>query len=181
MAQPPSSVGSSPRARGTHRPKALAMAAARFIPAGAGNATRHASRELPKPVHPRGRGERVPPWRRSRNLIGSSPRARGTLRDPGRAHSHRRFIPAGAGNAPNGRFQDQRFSVHPRGRGERIGLFLNRFDVFGSSPRARGTLLDVLLGELVARFIPAGAGNAWSPPCRTCRSTVHPRGRGERA
>ena len=51
----------------------------------------------------------------------------------------------------------------------------------GSSPRARGTLGELLLQLAIGRFIPAGAGN--TSPGRTARapSPVHPRGRGEHA
>ena len=54
------------------------------------------------------------------------------------------------------------------------------FGVPGSSPRVRGTLgLLGLIGE-GCRFIPAGAGNARLHGRAWRRSTVHPRGCGER-
>ncbi len=52
---------------------------------------------------------------------------------------------------------------------------------FGSSPRARGTLLWKKILSLMIRFIPAGAGNTSWLPFRPFPSAVHPRGRGEHA
>ena len=50
-----------------------------------------------------------------------------------------------------------------------------------ASPRARGTQQRHLQGELVQRFIPAGAGNARRRQRHRPPLAVHPRGRGERA
>ena len=49
--------GSSPRARGTHRPSGFISGATRFIPASAGNTGRSRRRSPRRPVHPRERGE----------------------------------------------------------------------------------------------------------------------------
>ena len=150
-------------------------------------------------VHPRGRGERgdhvasaisnAGSSPRARGtvgayachpvlLTGSSPRARGTGRPARSSRSAARFIPAGAGNGT-----DRHNPV------TRLG---------GSSPRARGTVTSRTTGSLTSdRFIPAGAGNGCrgrsacrraagsSPRARgtadvSRKSTVHPRGRGER-
>ena len=51
---------------------------------------------------------------------------------------------------------------------------------FGSSPRARGTLVYPRLGNRCLRFIPARAGNAKSGSTTACARSVHPRARGER-
>ncbi len=50
----------------------------------------------------------------------------------------------------------------------------------GSSPRVRGTRRHRLDFAAADRFIPAGAGNACLHSTTTARSTVHPRGCGER-
>jgi len=54
-----------------------------------------------------------------------------------------------------------------------------RVNTSGSSPRARGTRLKQAVQPQKSRFIPAGAGNTNPLLMRYCRSTVHPRGRGE--
>ncbi|MES1941900.1 hypothetical protein T5B8_16754 [Salinisphaera sp. T5B8] len=51
--------GSSPRVRGTRVQFSRAEGEKRFIPAGAGNTTKLASRRGHEPVHPRGCGEHV--------------------------------------------------------------------------------------------------------------------------
>ena len=176
----PAAVGSSPRARGTRAVRPDDDAFPRFIPAGAGNAICSPLRAWSTPVHPRGRGEREGVVGADRVHGGSSPRARGTQLRAEVEEVARRFIPAGAGNAgmldPNWRAS----TVHPRGRGERCRCSCQNHPLAGSSPRARGTRLQVLPIRLFGRFIPAGAGNA-PLACRALPSSpVHPRGRGER-
>ena len=135
---------------------------------------------IPRAVHPRMRGERPPRPVSGRPRGGSSPHARGT---PGRAAAVARlgrFIPACAGNAARARWRPGLLPVHPRMRGERASGSIGRPWWPGSSPHARGTRLRRDRAALVARFIPACAGNAtqgWTPPCP---SAVHPRMRGER-
>ena len=50
----------------------------------------------------------------------------------------------------------------------------------GSSPRVRGTAVNVRPLTTQLRFIPAGAGNGWSHSSNRQVVTVHPRGCGER-
>jgi len=133
------SSGSSPRARGTHRPSGRVEAFRRFIPAGAGNALLSAKLMLPPAVHPRGRGERPGSTNSTSSTHGSSPRARGTLIAFNVELASLRFIPAGAGNAPRDQPTRCRWTVHPRGRGERTTRPTHSLPVDGSSPRARGT------------------------------------------
>ncbi len=175
------SIGSSPRVRGTQPARAGGSAGERFIPAGAGNASRSSSARPPPPVHPRGCGERPRPRPHHRPDRGSSPRVRGTRSGVVAAHRSRRFIPAGAGNAyrPAGRRGGR--PVHPRGCGERARGVATISRVGGSSPRVRGT---PALGAAVAdykRFIPAGAGNAPATWPIALPTPVHPRGCGERS
>ena len=91
-----------------------------------------------------------------------------------------RFIPAPAGNARYLWRGLSGLAVHPRACGERGCSSRGSAWVFGSSPRLRGTLDQLLAEWFVERFIPAPAGNATraSRPC--CRATVHPRACGER-
>ena len=93
--------GSSPRARGTRVAFDVEHCRRRFIPAGAGNAAGCGCRRRRRPVHPRGRGERVVGHPKTNSPAGSSPRARGTHADGGGRAADLRFIPAGAGNAPS--------------------------------------------------------------------------------
>ena len=91
-------IGSSPRARGT---PAVAYAKAwreRFIPAGAGNTLSPRHRFDWRAVHPRGRGEHAASASFRANVVGSSPRARGTPKAKFVKAQVKRFIPAGAGN-----------------------------------------------------------------------------------
>ncbi len=111
--------GSSPRARGTRRPRQLPQQSQRFIPACAGNAVLVPLIVFAVRVHPRVRGERVR-HSRSRSVgIGSSPRARGTLTKSQRKQMNERFIPACAGNASGIVSLSNSATVHPRVRGER--------------------------------------------------------------
>ena len=91
--------GSSPRVRGTPRASGAAINQRRFIPAGAGNASRGGGWTRRAPVHPRGCGERKPSCNLRRHVVGSSPRVRGTHYDLLLHPRYGRFIPAGAGNA----------------------------------------------------------------------------------
>ena len=92
-----------------------------------------------------------------------------------------RFIPAGAGNRVSSRYLPRRTTVHPRGCGEQAGSKGRTVNVYGSSPRVRGTDGVTYRCEAGVRFIPAGAGNGCREPACRNRTTVHPRGCGERA
>ena len=70
--------------------------------------------------------------------------------------------------------------VHPRGCGERGGVSRRDRRAVGSSPRVRGTPDGVHVIPACLRFIPAGAGNAFTIPWWVDLDAVHPRGCGER-
>ncbi len=110
-------------------------------------------------VHPRWRGE---------HLV-TAPIVDGTTR----------FIPAGAGNTIATCSSWPMRPVHPRWRGEHV--FLPRLTALfgGSSPLARGTLIDTVGRVADDRFIPAGAGNTLERFDGSTTSSVHPRWRGE--
>ena len=172
--------GSSPRERGTHWEELGPKFAARFIPAGAGNAMPLACAAPPATVHPRGSGERISAVATGRREHGSSPRERGTPGRKGVEQRVTRFIPAGAGNAgprPRGCCAAP---VHPRGSGERFMAAILSSTSCGSSPRERGTRGAPGGVPGAHRFIPAGAGNARVARPRGCGAAVHPRGSGER-
>ena len=173
-------AGSSPRARGTGARVIAAAAAWRFIPASAGNG--RVAELWPKltTVHPRERGERELDAAQDALKTGSSPRARGTAVGVGLGPFGCRFIPASAGNGYWPGVRSASRPVHPRERGERParkhGTPANR----GSSPRARGTVRQIIRDNGESRFIPASAGNGIMAAVGCTAPPVHPRERGER-
>ena len=92
-----------------------------------------------------------------------------------------RFIPAHAGNTCVLRGVLNPFSVHPRARGEHHGVRENLYRDAGSSPRTRGTPLQLDHNDFQTRFIPAHAGNTDPRRGGDRRMPVHPRARGEHA
>jgi len=132
-------------------------------------------------VHPRWRGEHVEPWPMVGTSPGSSPLARGTLRQGDEHPTEYRFIPAGAGNTVSEAPRVPASAVHPRWRGEHTGAKLELAAGTGSSPLARGTPQPQLPNSQSLRFIPAGAGNTRAPVRRGRLGAVHPRWRGEHA
>ena len=90
-----------------------------------------------------------------------------------------RFIPAGAGNTGRSIGREQRYSVHPRRRGEHRRKPWMARSAIGSSPQARGTPQVRTPASWHPRFIPAGAGNTSLASSESTATTVHPRRRGE--
>lgn len=90
---------SSPLARGTQDLDRLGYVADRFIPAYAGNSWRLRYSCGLVPVHPRLRGELGLKKAQALRLVGSSPLARGTLKNAMQSTGTNRFIPACAGNS----------------------------------------------------------------------------------
>ena len=174
-----SSRGSSPRARGTGIYRHAPVGVGRFIPASAGNRSSIALQDTVLSVHPRERGEQRNSAFLSRMADGSSPRARGTG-EPGRcAGCALRFIPASAGNSAAASLAPNQDTVHPRERGEQVNWITVRPNTNGSSPRARGTGVKLVVAEFVQRFIPASAGNRFRVSSCSRLISVHPRERGE--
>ena len=176
-------IGSSPRMRGTlcfpvpcthyravhpracgELPKnALGVAQEkRFIPAHAGNSPSLAGSWMTSAVHPRACGE-LEMWAAlAGKPRGSSPRMRGTP-STRTWHRHRyRFIPAHAGNSSGVRAAMRSPTVHPRACGELQVTDLLEDARDGSSPRMRGTPVEIQAEQIVHRFIPAHAGNSQS-------------------
>ena len=177
----PTAHGSSPLARGTPWPGMRKLGEKRFIPAGAGNTRGVPTTETRWPVHPRWRGEHggsaaVVDW-----INGSSPLARGTQFRVHLANPGMRFIPAGAGNTNCPSASGFSETVHPRWRGEHCFSLGASEPTNGSSPLARGTLIDYIEDSHRTRFIPAGAGNTLPECSPKGVEAVHPRWRGEHA
>ena len=172
-------VGSSPLARGTLNYTRQRRIGRRFIPAGAGNTSCHASKRFCPAVHPRWRGEHFCFVGQADGDFGSSPLARGTLRNGEVTRIKRRFIPAGAGNTERILPVPRQATVHPRWRGEHSTGHSFCIRCGGSSPLARGTPGHTARSACGRRFIPAGAGNTMNTMPSRSISTVHPRWRGE--
>ena len=94
----PPDCGSSPLARGTQFPAESYPRGFRLIPARAGNTPSSLRRSGPCAAHPRSRGEHRSVKAIASILYGSSPLARGTLRQRSRRRITQRLIPARAGN-----------------------------------------------------------------------------------
>ena len=110
-------------------------------------------------VHPRARGEQWGEHVDNSKLIGSSPRTRGTDREPVQGRYLFRFIPAHAGNSAVRDGPTAIRAVHPRARGEQLMITVHVDDSAGSSPRTRGTEQQEHPDLHDPRFIPAHAGN----------------------
>ena len=131
----------------------------RFIPAHAGNTCLNSSRTASKKVHPRSRGEYDKAVTDQTHVMGSSPLTRGIRMFTASRIDRNGFIPAHAGNTGCCPFCFQDIQVHPRSRGEYIGLFSKQIAYRGSSPLTRGIRFVHLNSFLIVGFIPAHAGN----------------------
>ena len=114
------SVGSSPRVRGTAIKDDGVIMDRRFIPACAGNRTSRATQPIAHTVHPRVCGEQPLPLVFGAHRVGSSPRVRGTACDRRTVVCPGRFIPACAGNRSRRCCPCRPRPVHPRVCGEQI-------------------------------------------------------------
>ena len=89
------------------------------------------------------------------------------------------YISAHAGNSKSPCLGSSVPSVHPRIRGEQDPTRRRRSTSSGSSPHPRGTVLEMVVEKLDARFIPASAGNRMVRGFNCLVNPVHPRIRGE--
>ena len=152
-------LGSSPRMRGTHSRCRRAANVTGIIPAYAGNTMMTPRLTTATWDHPRVCGEHDPLVPSVCDVLGSSPRMRGTPFVVIAVTVWRGIIPAYAGNTlpvlPNP------FSPrdHPRVCGEHGEIDVCMAGNMGSSPRMRGTpVIPSSCGRLVG-IIPAYAGN----------------------
>ena len=150
-----------------------------LIPARAGNTFRGWLMPSVSRAHPRSRGEHSGRIGESFRPLGSSPLARGTLREDLGCVGVYGLIPARAGNTSVPPCARPPNRAHPRSRGEHIPASRLASSRAGSSPLARGTRLASWWVQGVGGLIPARAGNtrALSDRCRGRRA--HPRSRGE--
>ena len=155
---PGAGQGSSPLARGLHRPGEVVGDQPRIIPARAGFTGRTSWGATFSRDHPRSRGVYTASRMRMATTPGSSPLARG-LPHPGRVlHDGPGIIPARAGFTPVGLGLEVGPGDHPRSRG-----------VYGSPPPSART---------PPRIIPARAGFTPTPITGNRSRRDHPRSRG---
>ena len=134
--------GSSPRLRGTPGRAAAPRVRDGIIPALAGNTSVTSHRRTCPRDHPRACGEHYPTVDKVLPLTGSSPRLRGTQREPCDVTDLPGIIPALAGNTPCSTIRRPALWDHPRACGEHLHALRLRELVEGSSPRLRGTQTD---------------------------------------
>ena len=191
--------GSSPLARGLHRPAGREGHPVRIIPARAGftwptsccapSPTDHPrSRGVYRPrLRDRGVGRRIIPARAGFTVIATSyrrrcedhPRSRGVYLAPRvRARRLGRIIPARAGFTPTTRTRTSRPGDHPRSRGVYPPTPWKETHHDGSSPLARGLRRRSPAPPRAGRIIPARAGFTPTSSGAQKASPDHPRSRG---
>ena len=135
--------GSSPRMRGTLQRESVVDYTAGLIPAHAGNTRIRGFRCGSRWAHPRACGEHSLSDQQVMLDAGSSPRMRGTLPAAHLDGVFAGLIPAHAGNTFAKTSADQTAKAHPRACGEHPGNPDFWRVCLGSSPRMRGTRIDV--------------------------------------
>ena len=152
-------VGSSPHARGALRRRQNRRFHQGIIPACAGSTWRWLAPTCGARDHPRMRGEHAMEAETQRRTVGSSPHARGAHASEELDDIDNGIIPACAGSTARERPNLRRLRDHPRMRGEHQVMTSSASASPGSSPHARGALVDD--AELRDRhgIIPACAGS----------------------
>mgnify|MGYP000918567836 CR=1 FL=1 len=140
-----------------------------LIPARAGKTHPRSRYQKRYRAHPRSRGENVRDIHPHQDGPGSSPLARGKHKLTTSRQQPTRLIPARAGKTPCPALGNTRLAAHPRSRGENSMAHSLQSVNSGSSPLARGKLLDPAIPDAVARLIPARAGKTPSADHRTAR------------
>ena len=191
--------GSSPLARGGRRRLIRRRVRLRLIPAGAGRTARCALTRVTGGLIPAGAGRTRsvigscgrarahPRWRGEDTSLhvagaipeGSSPLARGGLKNLGTAQQDLGLIPAGAGRTTRTLANIRHHRAHPRWRGEDHDSTLMLPRELGSSPLARGGLQLCEGDDVDDGLIPAGAGRTCVKATMCTPAPAHPRWRGE--
>ena len=151
-------AGSSPLARGLREAFPEFFVWERIIPARAGFTSVSVCDARAPADHPRSRGVYVTRSRRCRPASGSSPLARGLQGEAAESSKKGRIIPARAGFTVVGEGSVYDVKDHPRTRGVYVTLSVTSVDWRGSSPLARGLLIDPGFHGQITRIIPARAG-----------------------
>ena len=171
--------GSAPRARGTPSALDFALMEVRISPACAGNTSSGCRSAVWCTDQPRVRGEHATTERYNDYLVGSAPRARGTLERLPPGGGFERISPACAGNTGRSGSRGSGSPDQPRVRGEHTGPVRVSGWHDGSAPRARGTPTADQDLQREVRISPACAGNTGDPPSQPRFETDQPRVRGE--
>ena len=110
---------------------------------------------------------------------GSSPHARGALWYQPLPGVSPGIIPACAGSTGTVAVSGSQCRDHPRMRGEHCARHRDRAYRGGSSPHARGALMDGKVPNAIIGIIPACAGSTHAPSSPPLATRDHPRMRGE--
>ena len=173
--------GSSPHARGAPRVMRSMHMPSGIIPACAGSTISVLFIVSCNWDHPRMRGEHLPGAHGGLLHGGSSPHARGALPALSNLYSGMGIIPACAGSTYSSLKHGANGGDHPRMRGEHSGLVNGKLCGLGSSPHARGALLQASSKAGRSGIIPACAGSTPYNFKRAATDGDHPRMRGEHA
>ena len=172
--------GTSPRARGKHAWGLAKPRLRRNIPACAGKTFLASPGSRWGKEHPRVRGENIPRFQLRHRVKGTSPRARGKLVHGFRVVTNSRNIPACAGKTVCAAVIRSRIAEHPRVRGENVAEDQIEAVKGGTSPRARGKLIQLLKTIFSMGNIPACAGKTFCNPLwGAFRQGTSPRARGK--
>ena len=134
-----SSGGLSPRVRGSHSIAVRTYQDYGSIPAGAGEPSPSCPGKTPDRVYPRGCGGAAEGRDQRHCCGGLSPRVRGSHRATLGGHCRKGSIPAGAGEPVGANRLDGHQRVYPRGCGGASFIAAISRDVWGLSPRVRGS------------------------------------------
>ena len=170
--------GSSPLARGLHEWADRGQPVRGIIPARAGFTTCRRPGSRSRPDHPRSRGVYVSAFPPATAFRGSSPLARGLRDRPVMTGHEGGIIPARAGFTPGPVGQRHLRGDHPRSRGVYRNNGQAQQGGAGSSPLARGLLINWIESVPQRGIIPARAGFTRPPTWEFSRSSDHPRSRG---
>ena len=171
-------IGSSPLARGLPPPPPTAESCGWIIPARAGFTSRARQGGSAPPDHPRSRGVYIRQIEIAGVLAGSSPLARGLLREATPRSRGAGIIPARAGfTRPRAR-RAAGDRDHPRSRGVYVAPAGRRPRRGGSSPLARGLPVASPGVPGLEWIIPARAGFTGEAVGDVGHGADHPRSRG---
>ncbi len=168
-------LGSSPRMRGKRHGDRAQPRTLRIIPAHAGQTFVIGARGLGKTDHPRACGANAAAGRIRTLRRGSSPRMRGKQGGRRKLEREIRIIPAHAGQTAPARDATSRSSDHPRACGANSSGAFSMIRLIGSSPRMRGKRVGSVPVGILARIIPAHAGQTQSHQRNGKEDADHPR------
>ena len=168
-------AGSSPRMRGKPVRSRRLRARRRIIPAHAGQTNSVPAKRSSHADHPRACGANVMVPSACMLMVGSSPRMRGKRAGHRLRPRPYRIIPAHAGQTAPARDATRRSSDHPRACGANSSGAFSMIRLIGSSPRMRGKRVGSVPVGILARIIPAHAGQTQSHQRNGKEDADHPR------